>query len=178
MALDTKKIRSSTKNWFFDLLNKMFNKKPNEIKNVDFLETHPVPIYGEMYFYRYDAKYKKILPVWDEFPLIIYAGPSKKNSANFIGLNLHYLNIPSRIQVLSILDDIQSDAKYDSTMKVKFIDFLLNDPRMKVCIKEYIGGNVVGRVFYYVKREAWENVAVVPGLENWKYNTGPGKRPY
>ena len=86
MALDIKKVRTSTKNWFRDLLYKMFGKRTSGDTNTpDFLETQNTPQYGEMYLFQYDAKHKDILPVWDQFPLIIFAGPSRKTPKNFIG---------------------------------------------------------------------------------------------
>lgn len=46
------------------------------------------PQAGKMYTYVYDAKYKKKLPYWDKFPLIIMLDVTATHQ---LGLNLHYL---------------------------------------------------------------------------------------
>jgi len=52
---------------------------------------------GGMYMFFYDPKYKKELPYYDGFPLIIMMGPA---AGGFYGLNLHYLPPAVRARVL------------------------------------------------------------------------------
>lgn len=181
MALDMSKIRDSFKTsskWFANLLNlaSKGQRGTTTNKEADYLVVANSLEYGEMFFYMYDAEHKAKLNVWDQFPLIIYAGPSKKRPQNWIGFNLHYLNIPMRIRILSELDDIQKNNKYDIVLKERFINFLMNDPRMKPCIKEYRRQNIRSS-FYFIKREAWETVAALPDQEEWKYRDSGKSAP-
>lgn len=52
---------------------------------------------GNMYMFFYDPKFKKTLPYYDGFPLIIMMGPAE---GGFYGLNLHYLPPVVRARVL------------------------------------------------------------------------------
>jgi len=55
---------------------------------------------GGMYMFFYDPKYKKELPYYDGFPLIIMMGPAP---GGFYGLNLHYLPPTVRARLLDVL---------------------------------------------------------------------------
>ena len=44
---------------------------------------------GDLFCYHYDPKYKKTLPYYDMFPLIMLIGSDKDT---FLGCNFHYLN--------------------------------------------------------------------------------------
>jgi len=45
--------------------------------------------FGDLFCYHYDPKYKKTLPYYDAFPLIMLIGSDKDT---FLGCNFHYLN--------------------------------------------------------------------------------------
>jgi len=60
---------------------------------------------GKMYMYFYDPKFKKTLPYYDRFPLIIMLGPAK---GGFYGANLHYLSPVVRAR---LLDGILGNGK-------------------------------------------------------------------
>ena len=55
---------------------------------------------GNMYMFFYDPKYKKTMPYYDGFPLIIMLGPAPNG---FYGLNLHYLPPVVRSRALDAL---------------------------------------------------------------------------
>jgi hypothetical protein len=61
---------------------------------------HVNPLVGNMYIYRYSAKWDKILPTWDMFPLTIVINKYKDG---FLGLNLHYLPLPQRYALMAAL---------------------------------------------------------------------------
>ena len=60
------------------------------------------PFYGRMNMFFYDTKYKKTLPYYDTFPLVL---PLEFYSDGFLGINFHYLPIPLRIKLLDGLVD-------------------------------------------------------------------------
>ena len=55
---------------------------------------------GNMYMFFYDPKFKKTLPYYDGFPLIIMLGPAPNG---FYGLNLHYLPPVLRSKALAAI---------------------------------------------------------------------------
>ena len=57
-------------------------------------------LYGTMMLFVYDAKWKKKLPYWDKFPLVIMLGKAK---GGFYGLNVHYLPPILRVTFLEAL---------------------------------------------------------------------------
>ena len=48
-----------------------------------------------MFFY--DPKFKKTLPYYDTFPLVL---PLETYNDGFLGINMHYLPIPLRVNLL------------------------------------------------------------------------------
>ena len=63
-----------------------------------------------------NAKFKKTLPYYDGFPLIIMLGPAPNG---FYGLNLHYLPHSLRAKFLDQLYDTTNNEKYDSTTRFR-----------------------------------------------------------
>lgn len=117
---------------------------------------------GKMYFYVYDPKHKDKLPYYDMFPLVI---PIEPYSDGFLGLNLHYINPNARISLLSKLDQIVSNNKYNSQTKLKIsYAFLQSSSKMfeaNPCIKRYLYTQV-NSSFLEVKPEEWEIAALLP----------------
>ena len=66
------------------------------------------PFYGRLNMFIYDPKFKKTLPYYDTFPLVL---PLEKYSDGFLGINLHYLPIPLRIRLLDRLVDFSISLK-------------------------------------------------------------------
>ncbi len=74
------------------------------------------PAVGGMYMYLYDAKTKSKLPYYDRMPLIF---PYKKVKGGFFGLNMHYLPLPLRANLMDALYDTANNNRYDETTKLK-----------------------------------------------------------
>ena len=49
-----------------------------------------IPSRGRLNFFFYDPKYKKTLPYYDTFPLVL---PIERIPGGFAGINFHYLKI-------------------------------------------------------------------------------------
>ena len=117
---------------------------------------------GNMYMFFYDAKYRKTLPYWDAFPLIIAVGPAEKG---FYGMNLHYLPIALRAKFLDELMNITSNKKYDETTKFKVsYEFLKSSSKFKYfkpCFKHYLTKQVEGKLAYVPPPE-WEIATFLP----------------
>ena len=74
------------------------------------------PSAGRMSLFVYDPKYKKTLPFYDTFPLVLPLEPIK---GGFMGLNFHYLPYPLRFRLLERLQKFATNAQFDSTTKLE-----------------------------------------------------------
>ena len=59
-----------------------------------------IPSRGRLNFFFYDPKYKKVLPLYDRFPLVL---PIETTPGGFMGLNFHYIRPVQRISLLNNL---------------------------------------------------------------------------
>jgi hypothetical protein len=120
------------------------------------------PIIGNMYMFYYDAKHKDTLPYWDRFPLIF---PYKKVPGGFMGLNLHYLPLNFRAQLMDALYDVTNNSKYDETTKLRLNYQVLSNAakyrNFKPCVKHYLTGQVRSR-FLYVYPSEWDMALFLP----------------
>jgi hypothetical protein len=66
--------------------DKFYREAPNKITSTGLKRTTS---FGDLFCYHYDPKYKKTLPYYDAFPLIMLIGADKDT---FLGCNFHYLN--------------------------------------------------------------------------------------
>ena len=73
------------------------------------------PFYGRMNMFFYDPKYKKTLPYYDTFPLVL---PLEFYSDGFLGINFHYLPIPLRIKLLDGLVDYSNNTNFDESTRL------------------------------------------------------------
>lgn len=74
------------------------------------------PQLGKMYFYAYDPKHKKTLPMYDKLPLII---PIEYYKDGWLGMNLHYLPPRMRYAFLKELLKISGNPKMNDATKLK-----------------------------------------------------------
>ena len=96
------------------------------------------PFYGKLNMFIYDPKFKKKLPYYDTFPLVL---PIENYSDGFLGINLHYLPIPLRIRLLDRLVDYSNNTKFDeSTRLVVNYQKLKNVKLIKPTIHKYLSG--------------------------------------
>lgn len=73
------------------------------------------PSAGRMNLFVYDPKYKKTLPFYDTFPLVL---PLETIKGGFMGLNFHYLPYPLRFRLLERLQKFATNSKFDSSTKL------------------------------------------------------------
>lgn len=120
---------------------------------------------GSMYHFFYDAKYRKTLPYWDSFPLVI---PVQSAPGGFHGLNLHYLPIPLRAKFLDGLMDITNNKKFDESTRFGLsYDYLKGASSMKYfkpCYKHYLTKQIEGKLSYIPPPE-WEIAVFLPSAQ-------------
>lgn len=106
-----KSLTSKSREWFIDMLSGGEIKgQPTQILKDPIGKKKTRPIIGKMYMFVYDPKYKKKLPYYDRYPLIIMADRPAKGKG-FYGLNLHYLRPLERAKLLAALESSRSTTK-------------------------------------------------------------------
>ena len=94
------------------------------------------PNFGRMNFFYYDPKFKRELPYYDRFPLVL---PIEEAKGGFIGLNFHYLSIPMRMRLLNIMSEYASDDKFDEGTRLRLTwNRIKRNQLVKPTIKRYL----------------------------------------
>ena len=117
---------------------------------------------GRMYHFKYNAKWKEVLPYWDMFPLII---PVDVYADGFSGLNLHYLPPRLRAKLFDQLSSIVSDKNLNERAKFRISYNLLNGVRkyklFKPTFKRYLYTQVRSR-FLLMPPAEWQIALFLP----------------
>ena len=97
------------------------------------------PFYGKLNMFIYDPKWKKKLPYYDTFPLVL---PLERYTDGFLGINMHYLPIPLRVKLLDRLVDYSNNTRFDESTKL-IVDYnkLRNIKLIKPTIHRYLAGH-------------------------------------
>jgi hypothetical protein len=128
-------------------------------------------IIGKMYFFAYDPKMKKTLPMYDRFPLVF---PIEPYNNGFLGLNLHYLNPGERAWLLNKLKDFRNNNKFNATTKLKLsYDLLASTKKLasvsRPCVKRYLFSHVRSK-FIEMEPAEWDKAIGLP-VAQFEYNT-------
>jgi exonuclease I len=122
---------------------------------------------GRMYCYVYDAKWKKKLPYWDMFPLVI---PIEYYNNGFLGCNWHYLDVGTRALLLSRLHEFKNNRRYDDTTAFSLSYMMLKETAkleiMKPTIHRYLYSHIRSQIME-IKSTEWE-IAVFLPCEHWR----------
>ena len=96
------------------------------------------PFFGNLNMFFYDPKFKKTLPYYDTFPLVLPLGGI---AGGFFGINFHYLPIPARIRLLVKLKRFSSNSDFNEStvLNVDYSD-LKNVNLVKPTIHKYLFG--------------------------------------
>lgn len=123
------------------------------------------PVIGELFFFSYNAKYRKTLPYWDAFPLVF---PFTILPNHFIGLNLHYLPIIQRQALFTALMKAkkQGSAKKQLDLSYSIIKTLASSKLYEPCIHMYITNNLTSKLFR-VKDSLWNGSIYLP-VAKWQ----------
>ena len=99
------------------------------------------PSIGRLNMYFYDPKYKKTLPYYDRFPLVL---PLERIPGGFAGINFHYLRPVARFSLLERLQKFSTRGR-EITRQNRFdvsYDRVKNIPLVKNTIKKYLFNHV------------------------------------
>jgi hypothetical protein len=144
-------------NEYTDILNDPNRVRPKGAKK----------LIGEMYMFRYKAKWEKILPYYDQFPLIFIIG---FYDDGFLGINLHYLPIRLRVRLFNRLMAIANNKNFTPNTRLKISYAVLKRfsrfHDAAPCIKRYLISHVRSRLVR-VPPEDWDIALFLP-VERFK----------
>jgi hypothetical protein len=98
-----------------------------------------IPSKGRLNMFFYDPKYKKTLPLYDTFPLVL---PLETIPGGFMGINFHYIRPVQRISLLNNLQRFATGGMAKSTRIDATYDGVKNVGIAKNTIKKYLFGHV------------------------------------
>ena len=126
-------------------------------------------IVGKMYFFKYNPKFKNMLPRYDRFPMAI---PIEMYSNGFLGLNLHYLDMGSRSAMVSLLLEYKNNKYMDERTKMKISYDMISISRKlssisRPCIHRYLYDHCMSK-FIEIYPEEWDKAIQLP-TEDWVF---------
>ena len=107
----------------------------------------------------YDPKYKKTLPYYDTFPLVL---PLERYNDGFLGLNFHYLPIPLRVRLLDKINTIPEDNQYNDGEQLR-VNYARarTIPMAKAVIKRYLYSHLKSQI-RVVTPDEWVIAVLLP----------------
>ena len=97
------------------------------------------PSVGRLNMFFYDPKFKKTLPYYDAFPLVLPLEPFK---GGFMGMNFHYIRPVQRISLLNNLQRYASGGMKSTTRIDATYDGIKNVRIARTTIKKYLYSHV------------------------------------
>lgn len=86
---------------------------------------------GKLYIFKYDAKHKATLPIWDKYPLAL---PFSTDGKTFYALNLHYLPHKQRAWLLYQLGKIYNYNTKEKNVST-FVNSVVNQVLASIGVK-------------------------------------------
>mgnify|MGYP001455355127 CR=1 FL=1 len=125
------------------------------------------PSIGRLNMFFYDPKFKKTLPYYDTFPLVL---PIENYPDGFLGINFHYLPMSLRLKLLDRVIDYSNNTKFDESTRLA-VDYskLKKINLIKPALKRYLAGRVKTQ-FRRVDADEF-TVAVLLPIARWKKGT-------
>jgi hypothetical protein len=115
------------------------------------------PTIGKLYTYVYSPKYKKTLPHWDMFPLVMPVGIYPNG---WLGMNFHYL--PPRLRA----------RLFDNIIKISGNRVLNENTKLKLTYNMLMGASanalVAPTIHRYLIGHVKSKIAIIPA-EDWEY---------
>jgi hypothetical protein len=153
---------SKARDWYRETAQTYRRVNENKIMRGDRDRLTARPLIGQMYLFNYDAKHKAKLPYFDRFPLVF---PFKKVKGGFYGINLHYLPLTYRAQLMDALYDVTNNNRYDESTRLRIsYDILSKASRFryfKPCVKHYLTPQLRSK-FLYIYPSEWDIALFLP----------------
>jgi len=161
-VIDATKGRPKSTDWYREKIKEF--GEPGAMDLIRDGKRNNRPFYGRLNMFFYDPKFKKKLPYYDTFPLVL---PIEKYPDGFLGINLHYLPMKLRLQLLDRLVDYSNNTKFDESTFLK-VDYkkLKNINLIKPTLKRYLAGRVKTR-YRLITADQFTVAALLP-IARWK----------
>lgn len=148
-------------NWFYGKARTAAGYRKNIVNNTE--RSRDATVIGKMYFFYYDPKHKKTLPVYDRFPLVF---PIERYSDGFLGLNLHYLSQGERALLLRRLTEYRTARNLTERSRLRLTYDLISSTRKlaslsRPCIKRYLFDHVRSKFVEVIPSE-WQQAIDLP----------------
>ena len=132
------KGRPRSTQWFRDKIAEF--GKPGAMDLIRDGKRDNAPFFGRLNMFFYDPKFKKTLPYYDTFPLVL---PLENYPDGFLGINFHYLPMSLRLQLLDRVVDYSNNTKFDESTRLA-VDYskLKKINLIKPALKRYLAGRV------------------------------------
>ena len=132
------KGRPKSTDWYRDKIKEF--GKPGAMDLIRDGKRNNNPFFGRLNMFFYDPKFKKTLPYYDTFSLVL---PLENYPDGFLGINFHYLPMSLRLQLLDRVVDFSNNTKFDESTKLD-VDYskLKTINLIKPALKRYLAGRV------------------------------------
>lgn len=165
----TRKDQEKSWRWYRSTVQRM-NRSTTQFRNdvkkeATFSATINV---GKMYLFRYDPKFKEVLPIYDTYPLVF---PFNRAPGGFLGINLHYLPYGYRhflIQKLNPYIIGQTPESKRAKLSWSILNSIASVDMLSNSVKHYLSSHVRSS-FMQISFEDWKTVASLP-IENFIKN--------
>lgn len=162
-------LTQEARKWYRDKAKETVVEKTEVFSNIE-RQDRP-PRVGEMFMFGYMPKHHETLPYHDRLPLVV---PFDRVKNGFIGLNLHYLPLPARAQLMDALYTVASDTDMteETKLNIKYtmIQGLARFKLAQPCIKHYLFDRVQTR-FVKINSTEWDIALFLP-LEQFAKGKG------
>ena len=157
MLKDTKEAQS----WFLDKVSTAAGYRRGLLRKEDW-QTGNMMI-GKMYFFKYDPKWKAVLPVYDIYPLVF---PIERYNDGLLCLNLHYLSTGERELFLSRLKKYAMATNITDKTRLRLsYDLIANTSKLyglsRPCVKRYLYSHVRSK-FIEIPGTEWDRAINLP----------------
>ena len=154
---DATKDAPKSINWYRDKIREF--GKPSALDLIRDGRRTTRPSAFNLNMFVYDPKYKKTLPYYDTFPLVL---PLERYSDGFLGLNFHYLPIPLRVRLLDKINTIPEDNQYSERDQLRISYARASTiPMAKAVIKRYLYSHLKSQI-RVVSPDEWVIAVLLP----------------
>lgn len=164
MAIRNPTIRDSKQaiDWFEDRVRTASSSVRQKLLKAENSQRNTTVI-GKMFLFKYDPKWKDVLPIYDIYPLVF---PIERYSDGFLGLNLHYLAVPERQAFLDKLAGYATAKNLTERSRLRLSYDLISSTKKlasdaRPCIKRYLFSHVRSK-FIEIPATEWDRAAILP----------------
>ena len=144
-------------NWYRNNIREFRKPRPLELIRDGRRTARPSAFNLNMFVY--DPKYKKTLPYYDTFPLVL---PLERYSDGFLGLNFHYLPIPLRVRLLDKLNSIPEGNQYSERDRLRVSYARASTiPMAKAVVKRYLYSHLKSQI-RVITPDEWVIAVLLP----------------